>query len=60
MKSILFFTEGINKITLSSNDDKGIESIDLIETRAYRTRKDLVCKKKETKRNYIIKQFKNV
>ena len=35
------FTEEINKIALSSNDDKRMQSIDSIETYAYRTRKDL-------------------
>ena len=33
------FSEEINKIALSSNDDKRIQSIDLIETYAYGTRK---------------------
>ena len=33
------FTEEVNKIALSPNDDKGIQSIDLIETYAYRTSK---------------------
>ena len=36
------FTEEINKTALSSNDDKRMQSIDLIETYAYRTSKDLV------------------
>ena len=34
------FTEEINKIALSSNDDKRMQSIDSIETYAYGTRKD--------------------
>ena len=42
------FTEEINEIALSSNDDKIMESIDLIETCAYGTRKDLVGKKENT------------
>ena len=33
-------------LDLSSNDDKRIQSIDLIETYAYRINKDLVWKKK--------------
>ena len=33
------FTEEINKIVLNSNDDKRVQSIDSIETSAYRTRK---------------------
>ena len=33
------FTDEINKIALSSNDDEGIQSIDSIETYAYRTKK---------------------
>ena len=53
------FTEEINKSSLSSNDDKRIKSIDLVETYAYRTSKDLVCKKEKNKRSNIIKQYKN-
>ena len=52
MKSISVFTEEINKITLSSNDDKRIQSIDLIETYAHGISKYLVCKKEEIKCNY--------
>ena len=51
------FTEGINKIALSSNDDKIVQSIDLIETYLYRTSKDLVSKKK-IKCNITIKRYK--
>ena len=57
------FTEKINKITLSLNDDKRMQSFDrihLIETYAHRTNKDLVRKKEEIKCNNIIKQYKNV
>ena len=36
------FTEVINKIALSSNDDKRMQSIDSIETYAYGTSKDLI------------------
>ena len=36
------FTEEINKITLSSNDYKRIWLVDLIETYAYGTNKDLI------------------
>ena len=39
------FTEETNKITLSSNNDKRTQSIDLIETYSFRTSKDLVIKK---------------
>ena len=39
------FIEVINKIALSSNNDKRMQSIDLIETYAYRMGKDLTCKK---------------
>ena len=53
------FIEEINKIALNSNDDKIIQSIDLIETFAYGTSKDLVSKKQEIKCNNIIKQYKN-
>ena len=37
---------------------KRIQSVDLIETYVYRTSKDLICKKEETKCNNIIKQCK--
>ena len=40
------FTEEINKIALSANDNKRIQSIDLIETNAYGTSKDQVIEKK--------------
>ena len=51
------FTEKANKILLSANDDKRIQSIDSTET--YGTRNDLVSEKKEIKCNSIIKQYKN-
>ena len=50
------FIEKFNKIALSSNDDKKMQSIDLVETYAYRMNKDLVCKKEKIKCNDIIKQ----
>ena len=37
------FAEEIHKITLSSNDDEKIESIDSIKTNPYGMSKDLVC-----------------
>ena len=37
-----------------------MRSTDLIETYAYEINKDLICKKEKTKRNDIIKQYKNV
>ena len=52
-------TEEINKITLISNDDKRMQSIDSIETYAYGTRKHLVSEKEEIKYNSIIKWYKN-
>ena len=39
------FTEEINKIVLSSNDDKIMQLIDSIETYTYDTSKDLISKK---------------
>ena len=39
------FTEEINKIALSSNDDKRMQSIDSIETYAYGTSKNLAIEK---------------
>ena len=43
------FTEEINKIALSSNDEKRMQSIDSKETYANQSSKDLVSKKKEIK-----------
>ena len=37
------------KKSLNSNDEKRIQSIDLIERYAHRTSKDVVCKKEEFK-----------
>ena len=51
-------TEEIIKIASSSNDDKIIQSINLVKTYAYGTCKDLICKKDKTKCNNIIKQCK--
>ena len=53
------FTEEINKIALISNDDKWIQSIDSIETNAYRKSKDLISKKEEIKCKHIRKRNKN-
>ena len=53
------FTEAINKIALSSNDGKKMQSINSIETFAYRTSKDIVIKKEEIKCSNIIKRYKN-
>ena len=53
------FTKEVNKITLSANDDKRIQSVDSIETYAYRTSKDLVSEKDEIKCKNIIKQYRN-
>ena len=49
------FTEDI-KISLSSNDDKRMQSIDSIETYAYGTSKDFLDDKEEMIRNNTIKQ----
>ena len=53
------FTEDVEKIVLSANDDKLIQPINSIERYAYGTSKDLVCEKEETICNSIIKQYKN-
>ena len=50
------FTEKINKIAFSSNDDKIMQAIDLIETYAYGKSKDLVGDKEEIKCSNIIKK----
>ena len=62
VKSVNVFTEEINKIALSSNDDKRMQSIDSIEAFADGTSNDLLWKKKkeELKCNNIMKQHKNV
>ena len=52
------FTEEINKIALSSNDNRRIQSTDSIETYAYGTSKDLVSEKEEIKCNDITKRCK--
>ena len=54
------FTEEINKIALSSNDDKRIQSIDSIETYASETSKDVVIEKEVIKCNNIMKRYKNI
>ena len=52
------FTEEINMIALSSNDDERMQSIDSMETYAYGTSKYLVSDKEEIKCNNIIKRYK--
>ena len=47
-------TGEMNKIALSSNDDRGIESAGTVETYAYGRNKNLGCKKEEIKCNNII------
>ena len=54
------FTEEINKIALSSNDNKRIQSIDSIETYASETSKDVVIEKEVIKCNNIMKRYKNI
>ena len=54
------FTEDINYIALSLNDDKRIQSIDLVETYAQVTKKEILMHNREKiKCNNIIKQHKN-
>ena len=54
------FNEDINGSSLSSNDDKRIQSIDSIATCAYKTSKNQVNEKEDTKCNNIIKQLKMI
>ena len=56
MRNIILFTEEVNKIALSANDDKG--SIDSVETYAYVTNKEIIHKEEEIKCVNIIKEFK--
>ena len=37
-----------------------MQSIDSIETYAYGTSKDIICKKEKSKSNVIIKEYENV
>ena len=53
------FTEEINEMALSSNEDKRMQSIDSIEIYAYGTTRDLVIDEKKIKCNNIIKRYKN-
>ena len=55
----IVFTEEINKITINSNDDKRMQSIDSIGTYACEISKDLVSEKEKIKCNNIIKRHKN-
>ena len=47
-------------IAVSRNDDKTMQSIDLIEAYAFGTSKDLIWKRETTKRDNIIGQYENV
>ena len=49
------FTEDINKIALSSNDNERIQSTDSIETYAYGASKDIISDQEEIKCNNTIK-----
>ena len=53
------FTKEVNEIASSLNDDRRIQSIDSIETYAYETSKEVVCKKEDIKFSNIIKQYKS-
>ena len=56
----MFLLKKLTRLLLSSNDDKRIQSLNLIETYVYGTRKYLKCKKEKTKCNDIVKQYKHV
>ena len=51
------FTEVINKISLTSNDDKRMQSIDLAETYVYGMSKDVIYVKEKIKRYDIIQRY---
>ena len=53
------FSEESNKIVLISNEDRRVQSIDLIETYAHGTSKDLVSEKEKIESKTIIKRYKN-
>ena len=48
------FTEEINKISLSSNDDKRMSSIGLTEKYAYGTSRDIIYVKEKIKHYNVI------
>ena len=52
------FTEEIKKIAFSLNDDKRMQSIDVIEAYAYETSKDLISDKEGINCKNIIKRYK--
>ena len=52
------FTEEINEIALSSNDDKRMQSIDSIGAYTYGPDKGLVSEKEEIKCSNIVKRYK--
>ena len=54
----MFLLKKINKMALSSDDDKIMQSIYFIETYAYGTGKGLVSEKEEIKCKKLIKQHK--
>ena len=54
------FIEEINRIDLSSNDDKRMQLVNSIETCAYGMSKDLIWKNEKLKRITIIKNYKNM
>ena len=53
------FNKKINKIALSSNYYRRMQSIDSIETYAYGSSKDVITKEEEIKCNSIIKRYNN-
>ena len=51
------FTEVINKIAASTNDDKRMQSIDSIETYAYGASQDIIHEQGKITRYEIIQRF---
>ena len=54
-----FFTEEINKIALSSNDDKRIQSINSSKAYAHGMSRDIIWKKEKIKQINIMRNCKN-
>ena len=50
--------EDINKISISANGDKRVESVDSIETYAYGASKVIISEKEELKCSNSIKRYK--
>ena len=53
----MLLVKKLTRLTISSNDNKWMQSTDSIETYAYGTRQDLVSEKEEIKCSNIMKRY---